>query len=153
MRIRVLHGPNLNLLGTREPDVYGSRDLASIDRMLVDLARELSSDGPGEIELEHRQSNHEGALIDWIHEAPIVDGIVINPGGYTHTSIAIRDAIAATAIPTVEVHLSNVHAREPFRRRSLIAPVCVGTIAGFGASSYALGLRAIVEYVRTRQNG
>lgn len=152
MRIQVLHGPNLNLLGTREPDVYGSRDLGSIDRMLVDLARELSA-APGEVELVCRQSNHEGALIDWIHEDPAADGIVINPGGYTHTSVAIRDAIAATKIPTIEVHLSNVHAREPFRRRSMIAPVCVGTIAGLGASSYALGLRAIVEYVRARRNG
>lgn len=152
MRIQVLHGPNLNLLGTREPDVYGSRDLASIDRMLVDLARELSS-APDEVEIVCRQSNHEGALIDSIHEHPTPDGIVINPGGYTHTSVAIRDAIAATKIPTIEVHLSNVHAREPFRRRSMIAPVCVGTIAGFGASSYALGLRAIVEYVRARRNG
>src|SRR5688500_2866114 len=120
--------------------------------MLVGLARELSA-APAEIEIVCLQSNHEGALIDWIHEDPTSGGIVINPGGYTHTSIAIRDAIAATKIPAIEVHLSNVHAREPFRRRSVIAPVCVGIVAGLGASSYALGLRAIVEYVRARRNG
>lgn len=147
MRILVLHGPNLNLLGTREPDVYGARDLASIDRDLEALARELG------VSLEHRQSNHEGQLVDWIHDAARtgIDGVVINPGAYTHTSVAIRDAITGTRLPTVEVHMSNVQAREPFRRRSVVAPACIGTIAGFGADAYTLGLRAIVGYVRARQ--
>lgn len=152
LRVLVLHGPNLNLLGRREPGVYGTRDLASIDRELRELAVELNT------EIESRQSNHEGTLVDWIQQAayPLdpsdasADGIVINPGAYTHTSIAIRDAIAATSLPVVEVHLSNVHAREPFRRRSMITPVCAGVIAGFGPSSYALGLRALVGYVRAR---
>lgn len=152
LRVLVLHGPNLNLLGKREPGVYGTRDLASIEQALIALGREL-----GAI-VESRQSNHEGVLIDWIHEAaypadpgaPRADGIVINPGAYTHTSIALRDAIAATNLPVVEVHLSNVHAREPFRRRSMISPVCAGVIAGLGPDSYALGLRALVGYVRAR---
>ncbi|UJR81210.1 type II 3-dehydroquinate dehydratase [Sandaracinus amylolyticus] len=152
LRVLVLHGPSLNLLGKREPGVYGTRDLASIEQELVALGRDLGAT------IESRQSNHEGVLIDWIHDAGYpkdpsgsrVDGIVINPGAYTHTSIAIRDAIAATNLPVVEVHLSNVHAREPFRRRSMITPVCVGVIAGFGPHSYALGLRALVGYVRAR---
>ena len=152
LRVLVLHGPNLNLLGRREPDVYGARDLASIESELRTLAGEV------ELEQESPPSNHEGALVDWIQEAayprdpsaPIAHGIVLNPGAYTHTSIAIRDAIAATSLPVVEVHLSNVHAREPFRRRSLIAPVCAGVVSGFGPSSYALGLRALVGYVRAR---
>lgn len=152
LRVLVLHGPNLNLLGRREPDVYGTRDLASIEAELRTLAAEL------DVELESRQSNHEGVLVDWIQQAayPLdasaqpAHGIVLNPGAYTHTSIAIRDAIAASALPVVEVHLSNVHAREAFRRRSLITPVCAGVVAGFGPSSYALGLRALVGYVRAR---
>ena len=152
LRVLVLHGPNLNLLGRREPGVYGTRDLASIEDELHALAGELNA------EIESRQSNHEGTLVDWIQQAaypldpaaPIADGIVINPGAYTHTSIAIRDAISASALPVVEVHLSNVHAREAFRRRSMITPVSVGVVAGFGPSSYALGLRALVGYVRAR---
>lgn len=154
MRVLVLHGPNLNLLGVREPGLYGARDLAAIDEELRALGADLG------VEVSCRQTNHEGTLVDWIHEAAFprdpadrFDAIVINPGAYTHTSLAIRDAIAAAGLPTIEVHLSNVYAREPFRRRSLIAAVCVGTIAGFGAGSYRLGVRAAVEYLRGRHTG
>lgn len=140
MRILVLHGPNLNLLGQREPDVYGHATLPDIDRTLGELAAELSA------AVECRQSNHEGTLIDWVHEDGF-DGVLINPGGYTHTSVALRDAIAAVPRPCVEVHLSNVHAREPFRRHSYVAPVCVGTVSGFGSRSYTLGLRALIDYL------
>jgi 3-dehydroquinate dehydratase-2 len=137
-RLLVLHGPNLNLLGQREPGVYGRATLAEIDADLAGIARESGHD------LASFQSNSEGALIDRIHTAAN-DGtafIVINPGALTHTSIALRDALAAVAIPFVEVHLSNVHAREPFRHRSYIADLAVGVIAGFGAESYRLGLSA-----------
>ena len=143
MRVLVLHGPNLNLLGTREPGVYGKTTLGAIDRMLAALARELA------VTIEARQSNVEGELVTLIQQARgRADGIVINPAAYTHTSVAIRDAIAAVALPTVEVHLSNVHAREDFRQRSLTAGVCLGVVAGFGAESYALGLRALVTHLR-----
>jgi len=143
MRVLVLHGPNLNLLGTREPGVYGKTTLGAIDRMLGALAREL------EVTLEARQSNVEGELVTLVQQASgSVDGIVINPAAYTHTSVAIRDAIAAVGLPTVEVHLSNVHAREDFRQRSLTAGVCIGVVTGFGAESYALGLRALVAHLR-----
>ena len=143
MRVLVLHGPNLNLLGTREPGVYGKTTLGAIDRMLGALARELA------VTLEARQSNIEGELVTLLQQASgRVDGIVINPAAYTHTSVAIRDAITAVGLPTVEVHLSNVHAREDFRQRSLTAGVCVGVVAGFGAESYALGLRALVAHLR-----
>jgi len=140
MRILVLHGPNLNLLGTREPDVYGRTTLADIDRDLANLAARLG------VTVETFQSNHEGALIDRIHAAARegVAGMLINPGAYTHTSIALRDAIAAVALPTVEVHLSNIHARESFRRRSLIAPVAIAQVAGFGAAGYGLALQGLV---------
>ncbi|MGH2538519.1 MAG: type II 3-dehydroquinate dehydratase [Candidatus Promineifilaceae bacterium] len=138
LRILVLHGPNLNLLGLREPELYGRLTLAEIDRRLAELAAELG------LEVRALHSNHEGALIDAIHEARgWAAGILINPGAYSHTSYALRDAIAAVSLPAVEVHLSNVQAREPFRRRSLIAPVCLGMVAGFGWRSYALGLRAL----------
>lgn len=136
----ILHGPNLNLLGVREPGVYGSLTLEEIDARLRDLAGELG------VQVRCVQSNHEGALIDALQDARSwAAGVVFNPGGYTHTSVALRDAVSAIGIPVVEVHLSNVHAREEFRRHSLIAPVCAGSIAGLGWRSYALALRALVE--------
>ncbi len=138
--ILVLHGPNLNLLGTREPDVYGHVTLDDINTRLVEYGRELG------VEVHCFQSNHEGALIDALHEARTVDaGVVFNPGGYTHTSVALRDAIVAIEIPVVEVHLSNVYAREKFRHKSLISAVCRGKISGFGWHSYMLGLKAVVD--------
>jgi len=139
-KILVLHGPNLNLLGLREPGVYGHLTLEEINQKLADLGKTLG------VEPVCRQSNHEGQLIDWLHEAQgWAAGVVFNPGGYTHTSVALRDAVAAIGLPVVEVHLSNVHAREEFRRHSLIAPVCAGSIAGFGWRSYTLALRLLAE--------
>lgn len=144
MKILVVHGPNLNLLGTREPEVYGHATLSDIDRETAALAAELG------VTVEAFQSNHEGALIDRIHAAARegVAGILINPGAYTHTSIALRDALVAVALPAVEVHLSNIHARESFRRRSHIAPVVVAQVAGFGAAGYGLALRGLVTKLR-----
>ena len=140
LKILVVHGPNLNLLGTREPEVYGRQTLADIDAQLVALGLELGA------EVATFQSNHEGALIDRIHQARVegVAGILINPGGLTHTSVALRDALSAVAIPTIEVHLSNVHAREEFRRHSYISGVVLGQICGLGAQSYQLALHGLL---------
>jgi 3-dehydroquinate dehydratase-2 len=141
----VLHGPNLNLLGAREPAVYGSATLDEIDRMLKDRA------GARGATVECHQSNVEGELVNLIQAAQgRAQAIVINPAAYTHTSVAIADALRAVALPAVEVHLSNVHAREPYRQRSLVAPACVGTIGGFGAKSYALALDAMLDLVETK---
>lgn len=137
MNVLVIHGPNLNLLGTREPEVYGDQTLDDINGL---LEQDAAAAGIG---LKTIQSNSEGALIDAIHDAPTwADAIIVNPGAFTHTSIALRDAIAAVGVPTIEVHLSNVHARETFRHHSYIAPVVVGQITGFGAEGYRLALRA-----------
>jgi len=138
--ILVLHGPNLNLLGEREPEVYGSLTLGDIDRRLVKLGEKLG------LQVSALQANSEGALIDALHEARLsARGVVFNPGGYTHTSVALRDAVAGIGLPVIEVHMSNVHAREEFRRRSMIAPVCRGSIVGFGWHSYGLALHALAE--------
>ncbi len=138
--ILVLHGPNLNLLGTREPGVYGSLTMDEINARLLRLGANLG------VEVRAAQSNNEGALIDALHDARHwAAGVIFNPGGYTHTSVALRDAIAAIGIPVIEVHLSNVYAREEFRHKSLVSAVCRGKISGLGWHSYALALRALVE--------
>ena len=143
-KILLIHGPNLNLLGHREPGVYGSLTMEQINDRLQTYAKESG------FELATFQSNSEGALIDAIHDARTwASGIIINAGAYTHTSIALRDAISSVALPTVEVHLSNVHARESFRHNSYIAPVCLGTIAGFGWRSYLLGLEGLVAHLES----
>jgi 3-dehydroquinate dehydratase-2 len=136
--VYVLNGPNLNLLGTREPDVYGADTLDDIAGWLEDRARELG------LAVEMRQSNHEGHLVDWLHEAQAegAKAVILNPGGFTHTSVALHDAVKAIITPVIEVHLSNPHARESFRRRSFVAPAARGTIAGFGALGYVLALDA-----------
>ncbi len=145
LRILVVHGPNLNLLGTREPDVYGRATLAQIDRHLKTLGKALGA------AVEAFQSNSEGQLVDRIQAARgAADAIIVNAGAYTHTSVAIRDALVATALPVIEVHLSNTHRREKFRHGSLIADVAVGQVMGFGAASYLLGLRAAVGLLALR---
>jgi 3-dehydroquinate dehydratase-2 len=139
-RYLILHGPNLNLLGMREPEVYGSRTLEDINKALIARGDDL------DVEVRCFQSNSEGGLVDALHDARNwASGVVFNPGAYTHTSVALRDAISAVEIPVVEVHLSNVYAREAFRHKSLLAPVCGGKITGFGWRSYLLGLQALVE--------
>ncbi|MGK7873861.1 MAG: type II 3-dehydroquinate dehydratase [Xenococcaceae cyanobacterium] len=147
LSILVLHGPNLNLLGQREPQIYGSVTLDDINLLLAEEAKKLQA------KVTRLQSNHEGFLVDAIHQAlGQHQGILINAGAYTHTSIAIRDALSAVKIPTVEVHLSNIYQREAFRHHSYIAPVAVGQISGFGAQSYRLGLQGLVHYLRGTLN-
>ena len=143
VRIAVLHGPNLNLLGQREPEIYGSLTLADVDARLREEAADLG------IEIESFQSNIEGVLVDRVQEsAKRVNGFLVNAGAYTHTSVALRDALAGVGRPFVEVHISNVQAREPFRHESLLAPKAVGAIMGFGVDSYTLGLRGLVAHLR-----
>lgn len=146
VRILVLHGPNLNLLGVREPEKYGKARLSEIDRQIVDLAKKEG------VFIETFQSNSEGVLVDRIQEAlGKFDALVINPAAYTHTSVAIRDALLSVQIPTVEVHLSNIHGREEFRRTSLISDVAIGQVTGFGAQSYLLGVLGAIEYLKARR--
>ena len=140
--ILVLNGPNLNLLGTRQPEVYGSTTLADVEAMCADKAKALG------IKIDFRQSNHEGTLVDWIHEAKGKhDGILINAGAYTHTSIALHDAIASVELPVAEVHISNIHKREEFRHLSYISKVSVGMICGFGTYGYLMGIDALVNHL------
>jgi 3-dehydroquinate dehydratase-2 len=141
LRVLCISGPNLHLLGTREPDIYGTVSLASIHERLAARARALKA------EIDARQTNHEGTIVDWIGDAHKegFSGILLNPGAYTHTSIAILDALRGAALPCVEVHLSNPEAREPFRRRSRIAAACTGRVAGFGADSYELALEGLIR--------
>ncbi|BAU66577.1 3-dehydroquinate dehydratase [Stanieria sp. NIES-3757] len=145
-KILILHGPNLNLLGLREPQIYGSVTLEQIDSDLVEQGQRL------QVQVSCLQSNHEGVLVDAIHQArEESQGILINAGAYTHTSVAIRDALAGVKLPTVEVHLSNIYQREAFRHHSYIAPIAIGQISGFGAESYRLGLQALVHYLRNQK--
>lgn len=144
--ILVLNGPNLQLLGRRKPDIYGHTTLADVEARLRALAAELG------FAVECRQSNHEGELVDWIGEAvPRFAAILINPGAYTHTSVAIRDAIEGVGLPAIEVHISNIHAREEFRHRSLVAPVCLGQVCGLGTLGYDLALRALANHLQQKQ--
>jgi 3-dehydroquinate dehydratase-2 len=142
MRVLVIHGPNLNLLGEREPAVYGTQTLPQIDAQIAELAKEL------QLEVRSVQHNSEGAIVDELHAARgSYDAVILNPGAYTHYAYAIADAIAAIGTPVIEVHLSNIFAREAFRRKSVVAPVCAGTIGGFGADSYLLALRAAAHKI------
>jgi 3-dehydroquinate dehydratase II len=143
LKILILHGPNLNLLGVREPGVYGKVGLDEINQRLVEIGQKQ------EIEIRCTQSNHEGVLIDALHDARLwAAGVVFNPGGYTHTSVALRDAISGIAIPVVEIHLSNVDAREEFRHHSLVSAVCRGKVSGFGWRSYLIGLQALIDVIK-----
>ncbi len=143
MKILFLNGPNLNLLGTREPDKYGNQTLADIENFVKSEAKKLN------VEADFYQSNIEGELVTKIQQAKgLYDAIVMNPAAYTHTSVAIRDALLAVSIPTVEIHLSNIHKREEFRKTSLTAPACIGQITGFGVDSYKLGLIAVTDYLK-----
>ena len=145
MKILFLNGPNLNLLGTRDPEVYGRDTLADIEKRVRERAKREGAD------IDFRQSNLEGELVQWIQEAKgTAEAIVLNAAAYTHTSVALRDAISAVGIPTIEIHLSNVHAREEFRHRSVLAPVCRGLILGFGALSYVLAVEAAVNVIRPK---
>jgi len=145
MKILFLNGPNLNLLGTREPGVYGRVGLGEIEKMVRQRATQLGAD------VDFRQSNQEGELVTWIQQAKgQFDVIVLNAAAYTHTSVALRDAIAAVGVPTIEIHLSNIHAREEFRQKSLIAPVCKGQISGFGPYSYVLAVDAAVNVISAK---
>lgn len=143
--IWVFHGPNLNLLGLREPEHYGSRTLAEINEEVLATANQAG------INVECRQTNHEGNLLDWIQALTSADFLILNPGAWTHTSYAIRDAISAVRVPTVEVHLSNIHAREAFRANSVIAPVCIGQISGLGAEGYVLAMRYAIDFQGRRE--
>lgn len=143
--IWVFHGPNLNLLGVREPEHYGARTLAEINQEVLEIAKLAG------LNAECRQTNHEGDLLDWIQALTPADFLILNPGAWTHTSYAIRDAISAVKVPTVEVHLSNIHAREAFRSNSLIAPVCLGQISGLGADGYSLAMRYAINYQIRRE--
>ena len=143
--IWVFNGPNLNLLGLREPEHYGSRTLAEINQEVLATAKQVG------INAECRQTNHEGDLLDWIQALTPADFLILNPGAWTHTSYAIRDAISAVRVPTVEVHLSNIHAREAFRANSVIAPVCIGQVSGLGADGYILAMRYAIDYQGRRQ--
>lgn len=148
VRVLVLNGPSLNLLGKREPHLYGHETLADIEKELRALGKELGAT------IDLRQSNREGELIDWLHEADDkFDGVILNPAAYTHTSIAIADAISAISCPTVEVHITNTHGRESFRATSMTAPACIGSIVGMGTFSYSLGLRAIIDYLKAPKHG
>lgn len=144
-RILVLNGPNLNLLGLREPEHYGSRTLAEINEEVLAIANQAG------INAECRQTNHEGDLLDWIHTLTADDFLIINPGAWTHSSYAIRDAVSGVKVPTVEVHLSNIHAREAFRTHSVIAAVCIGQISGLGAEGYSLAMRFAIDYLGRRK--
>ncbi len=144
VRVLVLHGPNLNLLGTRERSLYGTTSLKAVNDAITRLAEQIG------IHVEIKQSNSEGELVTWIQEARTgFDGLIINPAGYTHTSVAIRDAIAATALPTVEVHLTNIYQREPFRHRSYIAGVALGQVSGFGPTGYLLAMRGLLDHLKS----
>ena len=148
MRILFLNGPNLNLLGQREPDIYGSHSLIDIEAAVRERAQTRG------VSVDFRQTNDEGQLVSWVQQAKNqFDALVLNAAAYTHTSIALRDAISATGVPTIEIHLSNIHSRESFRHVSLLAPVCRGQIAGFGPYSYVLGLEAAINVSETKKTG